>query len=217
PRVHRARPPVRAGRSGRNGRRVRPRDPSPVRLVRRRTADPTVAARDRIRAAAVSGPLMATTSRRALRAAAMAAICRATVSDRAFAQTPADLAGQIAALRAEVDHLRAELEALKGAGAAGTEPTPATIEVLQSQVAELAQLKVESASRLPVRLFGTVHAGVFANSGSANWLDNPNLVSAAPAADTGTMSASLRQTRIGFAADGPTVGAMRTNAVVAMD
>ena len=31
------------------------------------------------------------------------------------------------------------------------------------------------------------------------------------------MSASLRQTRIGFTADGPTIGSARTNAVVAMD
>jgi hypothetical protein len=31
------------------------------------------------------------------------------------------------------------------------------------------------------------------------------------------MSASVRQTRIGFAADGPTIGSARTNAVVAMD
>ena len=31
------------------------------------------------------------------------------------------------------------------------------------------------------------------------------------------MSASLRQTRLGFTADGPTIGSVRTNAVVAMD
>jgi hypothetical protein len=41
----------------------------------------------------------------------------------------------------------------------------------------------------------------------------------APPADgqTGTMSASLRQTRIGFLSDGPALGSFRTNAVVAMD
>ena len=59
---------------------------------------------------------------------------------------------------------------------------------------------------------------MFANSANANWLDNPNIVAATPAdGHGGTMSASLRQTRIGFAADGPTIGAARTNAVVAMD
>jgi hypothetical protein len=49
-------------------------------------------------------------------------------------------------------------------------------------------------------------------------MDNPNLVGAAPAdGHAGTTSASLRQTRIGFTADGPAIGAARTNAVVAMD
>ena len=90
--------------------------------------------------------------------------------------------------------------------------------MLQAQVAELAQTKVESTTRMPVKLFGTVHAGVFANSANANWLDNPNIVAATPAdGHGGTMSASLRQTRIGFTADGPTIGSARTNAVVAMD
>ena len=61
---------------------------------------------------------------------------------------------------------------LKAAGGPVATPPPG-IEVLQTQVAELAQTKVESTSRFPVKLFGTVHAGVFANSANANWLDNP--------------------------------------------
>ena len=110
-----------------------------------------------------------------------------------------------------------KVEALTAARVADVQPSPA-LEMLQTQVAELAQMKVESTTRLPVKLFGTVHATVFANSGNANWLDNPNIVGAPPAdGHGGTMSASLRQTRIGFAADGPTIGAARTNAVVAMD
>src|SRR5262249_23349755 len=111
--------------------------------------------------------------------------------------------------------LRAEVDALKGAAPA--EPSPA-VEMLQTQVAELAQTKVESSTRLPLRIFGTVHADVFANSANANWLDNPNLVGAPPAdGHNGTMSATLRQTRVGFAADGPAIGSAHTNAVVAMD
>jgi hypothetical protein len=69
-----------------------------------------------------------------------------------------------------------------------------------------------------VKIFGTVHADVFANSATPNWLDIPNLVNAAPAdGHTGTFSATLRQTRLGFTADGPTLGSVRTSAVVAMD
>ena len=68
---------------------------------------------------------------------------------------------------------------------------PGAVEILQSQVAELAQTKVESTSRAPVKLFGTVHANLFANSGNPNWLDIPNLVSPPPAdGHAGTTSAS---------------------------
>src|SRR5262245_37015414 len=114
----------------------------------------------------------------------------------------ADVQRELASLRAEVQRLRAEVDTLKG----GAATTP-NAEILQTQVAELAQSKVESTSRLAVKLFGTIHAGVFANSGNANWLDNPNLVAPQPAGDdVGTFSASLRQTRLGFTVDGPAFG-----------
>jgi hypothetical protein len=49
-------------------------------------------------------------------------------------------------------------------------------------------------------------------------MDVPNIVQAAPAGgQTGTFSATLRQTRIGLAADGPPLAAARTSGVVAMD
>jgi hypothetical protein len=155
---------------------------------------------------------------RSLVAASLALLCSVAVSRPALAQDQAaDLARELAALRAEVQQLRARLDALTGAPAAEA-AAPPSLEMLQAQVAELAQTRVESTTKLPVRLFGTVHAGVFANSANANWLDNPNIVAATPAdGHGGTTSASMRQTRIGFAADGPTLGAARTNAVVAMD
>jgi len=129
----------------------------------------------------------------------------------------AELARELAALRAEVQQLRSRIDALTAPPAAEAPAAP-SLEIVQAQVAELAQTKVESTTRFPVRLFGTVHAGVFANSANANWLDNPNIINATPAdGEAGTMSASMRQTRIGFAADGPTLGSVRTNAVVAMD
>ena len=135
----------------------------------------------------------------------------------AFAQDPmADIRRELAALRAEVQELRGRLDALKGAGADTS--TRGAVEILQTQVAELAETKVESTSRVPVKVFGTVHANVFANTGNANWLDNPNLVVPTPSdGQTGTMSASLRQTRLGFTVDAPRIGSVRTNAVVAMD
>src|SRR6185436_11319738 len=122
---------------------------------------------------------------------------------------------ELESLRAEVRQLRAEVDTLKGAEPA---PPAPSMEMLQTQVAELAQTKVESSTRLPLKIFGTVHAGVFANSANANWLDIPNLVGATPAdGHAGTMSASLRQTRLGFLSDGPTLGSFHTSAVIAMD
>lgn len=135
------------------------------------------------------------------------------------APTPAH--AEIAALRAEVATLRAEIEAVKALVQGRMPPSHASdarVDMLQTQVAELAQVKVESASRMPVRLSGAVHTHAFANSGEANWLDLPNLVPAPPADGmTGSFSTALRQTRLGLAVDGPTIGGVRASGVVAMD
>lgn len=157
---------------------------------------------------------------------------------RATGEPAATLATEVASLRAEVERLRAELDGLKGmlqeqgrqraiphavsaplASAAQIPPTSdPRLDLLQSQVAELEQTKVGSHSRLPVRLFGTVHAHTFANIGEGNWLDIPNIVPETPAdGRAGTFASALRQTRLGLAFDGPTIGGARTSGVVAMD
>jgi len=154
---------------------------------------------------------------RALAALLAIGSCTAAAPAALAQEQAGDIARELAALRAEVRELRAKVDALTAAGAAEA-PVPPALEILQTQVAELAQTKVESTTRFPVKLFGTVHAGVFANSANANWLDNPNIIAATPAdRHAGTMSASLRQTRLGFAAEGPAIGAARTNAVAAFD
>ena len=166
----------------------------------------------------------------------------------AGAQDRAPAQDEVAQLRAEVASLRAELDALKrlvidhsGTRRVGdlgpsvaedvslaepnadtrVQPPPQTdprVDILQAQVAELAQSKVESTSKFPVKVFGTVHAHAFANSGVPNWLDVPNIVQPVPAdGKRGTFSAAARQTRIGLAADGPTIGGAGTSGVVAFD
>jgi hypothetical protein len=138
------------------------------------------------------------------------------VPQPAFGQDAlADIKRELAALRTEVQQLRDQLETVTKGGAGAT--TQATLQVLETQVRELAQTKVESTSRFPVKVFGTVHANFFTNSANPNWLDIPNLVAPPPAVQTGSTSASLRQTRLGFTVDGPTIGSLRTNAVAAMD
>jgi hypothetical protein len=133
--------------------------------------------------------------------------------------TSEELLKQLAELRAEVRQLRADLDALRPpATPLDPDTTQASLELLQTQVAELAQVKVESTSRMAVKLFGTIHTSLFANTANPNWLDSPNIVNPA-AADgrDGTFSASLRQTRVGITVDGPTLGPARTSGAFAID
>lgn len=157
----------------------------------------------------------------------------------------ASVRDEIAELRAEVVRLRAEVDALRSPrvgtltlassplsppvmppDSRATQPEAAqqvpdlapAVELLQTQVAELAQVKVESTSRMPVKVFGTIHTHAFANTKEANWLDSPNLVSPTPAdGRTGSFSTALRQTRLGFSVDGPSIGSARASGIVAMD
>jgi hypothetical protein len=150
-----------------------------------------------------------------VRVLVLVVVTHVVIGTPAAAQESLDVRKELAAVRAELQQLRAELAALK----ASLDPQPsAAVEILSTQVAELAQTKVESTSKFPVKIFGTMHANVFANSGTPNWLDIPNLVNPTPSdGHTGTFSATLRQTRLGFTADGPKLGTVRTSAVVAMD
>ena len=94
----------------------------------------------------------------------------------------------------------------------------ASLEILRTQVAEMAEIKVESASRMPIKISGTIHTNVFANSAAPNWLDSPNIVSVPPAdGHEGSFSATLRQTRVGATIDGPTLNGVRANGTLVMD
>src|SRR5262245_4982894 len=96
------------------------------------------------------------------------------------------------AIRDELVHLRDEVAALRwelaevkrGAAAQDSAPqqpqqvTPEALEILKSQISEQAQTKVESSSRMPVKISGAIVANGYVNSAEANWLENPNLVGA---------------------------------------
>ncbi|MBS1820578.1 MAG: hypothetical protein JST61_01170 [Acidobacteria bacterium] len=137
-----------------------------------------------------------------------------------------NIATQLAAAQAklqesqhEIDRLQQQLSAVR-AQLAATSPvskTPAAetaaappsdlqerVDVLESQVAQHDQSKVESASKYPVRLTGLVLFNAFTNSGTVDDFDLPS-VATAPAADAATRSsgASLRQTIVGISAIGP--------------
>ena len=158
-------------------------------------------------------------------AIAAMALMIASVAARGNAQTvppPSGIEQDVADLRQEVARLREEIALLKQSLASpASDAAPslqAGVEMVQAQVAEHAQVKVESQSRLPVKIFGTIHSSTFLNRGAANWLENPNVV----AAGTGneeerSFSSTLRQSRIGFLVDGATVGRWRVNGVLALD
>lgn len=141
---------------------------------------------------------------------------------------------EIQQLRQEVGILRDELRR-KPQAAGGSmeaaprpEPIPAGSEalsasellpVIQAQVAEHAQTKVESSSRFPLKVFGNIVSNTFFNTGEANWLDSPNIVPPNPAAalPKGSFSSSLRQSRFGAMVEGPAIGSMKSSGFVAMD
>ena len=134
-----------------------------------------------------------------------------------------DQSREIAELRASVRELRAEIDALKRLVAAAQPPAPAApaepdpaIAMLQSQVAEQAQVKVESKSKMPVILSGTIVSNTYVNSGEANWLENPNIV-AAESGPTGSFGSTLKQTQLSASINGPEVGGWRATGFVAVD
>jgi hypothetical protein len=150
------------------------------------------------------------------------------------------VAAELARLRAEVASLRGEIAALHTAsgrspaavtltashgfvptaGAAVVQAPPAdpSVDLLRTQVDELSQTKVESASRMPVRIFGAIVSNTVGNSGMANWLENPNLVDPAVAAtDPGSFTSTLRQSQIGFNVGPIPMGSWTASAAMVAD
>jgi hypothetical protein len=94
-----------------------------------------------------------------------------------------------------------------------------TVSMLQSEMAEQAQTKVESYSKMRMKLFGTILSTTFYNSGPADWPDVPSVVNwpKTVPSSTGTFSSSMRQSRIGLMVDGPTIGSMHASGYMAVD
>lgn len=142
----------------------------------------------------------------------------------AYAQT---LDEDVKAMRAEIQRLREEVAELRqelhGTTATTQQDTSElspmeAVPLIQAQVRELAQSKVETNSKFPMKVFGTIFSNTVWNSGEANWLDIPNLVEAIPPGrPTGSFTSTLRQTRVGAMLDGPFIGSMKASAFLAMD
>ncbi len=98
------------------------------------------------------------------------------------------------------------------------EPAQETLEVLQSEQQQLAQTKVESSSRYPVKLSGIVLFNAFTTRGTADNQDLPNLAFPhAAGGANGYIGATLRQTILGLEAAGPHLAGAATSADVHFD
>lgn len=138
---------------------------------------------------------------------------------------------EIATLRAEVSRLStppvASLsETPRQAAAAnpseisskGIADVKEQLAVVQSQVEQHEQVKVESVSKYPVRIGGLILFNAFSNHGAVDNFDQP-AVAVPSTSDTPSKAygASLRQTIIGVEATGPHLAGARSYAEVNMD
>jgi hypothetical protein len=124
---------------------------------------------------------------------------------------------QLRDLRAEIQQLRQELDDVKQE-LRGRDQAVDQIPLIQAQVEEQAQTKVESSSKFPMKIFGTVVSNTFFNTGEPNWLDIPNIANPyTPGNRNGSFSSTMRQTRVGGVFEGPIVGNMKINGTLAMD
>jgi len=127
------------------------------------------------------------------------------------------LEDQMRDMRAEIQQLRQELNGLKQE-LRDRSPIIEEVPVIQAQVQEHAQTKVETSAKFPMKIFGTIVSNTFWNSGEPNWLDIPNIAQPSIAGlKPGSFSSSLRQSRIGANLEGPEVFGMKINGTIAMD
>jgi len=154
------------------------------------------------------------------------ALAQPAASARPVSSSDLDaLRDELSRLRDEVAALRSELaEVKRGAPAQDPAPqqpvqvTPEAFEVLKAQVEEQSQTKVESSSRMPVRISGTIVTNAYVNSGEAIWLDNPNLAGNPSASGArGSASLTAKQSRIGLQTSGITIGGWQASGEIIAD
>ncbi len=138
---------------------------------------------------------------------------------------------QIEQLRGELQQVRTELAAQRSDSqdAASASHVSADLErsveqlqdqdqVLQAEVKQHEQTKVESTSKYPLRLSGMLLFSSFSNDGAVDDIDLP--IIALPRDQTiahGSLSATLRQTIVGLDATGPALWGARSAASVRVD
>lgn len=155
--------------------------------------------------------------------AALAVLLAGTASAQSLEQQVQELRAEMQRLREELDSVRAEIRrgnpTAQAAQEVQEELTPEeALPLIQAQLEEHSRTKVESNSKFPLRLFGTIVSNTILNTGEPNWLDIGNVVMPQPAGlPTGSFTSTLRQSRVGAILDGPAIGSMRTSGLLAID
>jgi hypothetical protein len=92
------------------------------------------------------------------------------------------------------------------------------VETVEAQVKQHDQIKVESASKYPVRVTGLVLFNGFLNHGTVDNIDLPAIATRqAAGVSNGSAGATMRQTIFGIEANGPRLGGARTSASLSLD
>lgn len=139
------------------------------------------------------------------------------------ASRAAGVDADLEALRAEVEELRQQVHALtalvRDARAQALTTAVSSSDVPSASDADVpaslaAQATPVDDARPPVRLTGTILSTSSYNSSDANWIDAPNLVGTARG---GSVSSSLRQSRVGVAVDPFAVGGWQASGTLALD
>jgi len=136
---------------------------------------------------------------------------------------------QIDQLQGELQGVRAQLAAASAETPAGTAEAASELqrsvqqlqnqdEVLQAEVKQHDQTKVESASKFPVKISGLVLFSSFLNDGAVDNIDLPILALPRDATTAhGSLAATFRQTILGLEARGPTLWGARSSADLHVD
>ena len=135
---------------------------------------------------------------------------------------------QLNQLRSELDQLRGRaLPAVPEASVSSSVPTGLAgevarqrdeQEVIEAEVKQHDQTKLESVSKYPVRIYGLLLFNAYSNAGV---VDNPDLPSVAipptPDKSHGSVGACFRQTLLGVSANGPRAFGAKTSGDISVD
>ena len=137
---------------------------------------------------------------------------------------------QIVQLQAELAEMKRQLNTQSSSVSSSNPPEPAASsdagvqqieerqQTVEAQVKVHDQIKVESASKYPVRINGLILFNGFFNHGSVDNIDIPSIATRTPPGTSdGSAGASLRQTILGIEATGPHIAGARTSADISFD